>query len=163
MFISLVLLKINKIFGLLLTMLNIRSCLVLVSISILLLGCSKDDTPTVSNGSKKAELQSQKADAKSAALSEKGTTKIPTLPEPMKLPTRSEVRVLSEDTKAIENDAKNVIGKFDDNLNNRQIRKEAEAEFKKMLPEYKEKMLLLGKAKLKEAADAQKINSTLAN
>lgn len=143
-------------------MLNIRSCLAGIFISILLLGCSKDDKPAASSNQKKTDLQSQKADNK-AALTEKALQKLPTLPEPLKLPTRSEVRVLSEDTKAIESDAKNVIGKFDDNLSNRQIRKEAEAEFKKMLPEYKEKMLLLGKAKLKEAADAQKSKSTLAN
>lgn len=66
------------------------------------------------------------------------------------LPTRSELRVLSEDVDAKNNDANEVIEQFDDNLNNRQMRKEAEVKFKQMLPEYKEKMMLIGKSKLKE-------------
>ena len=65
-------------------------------------------------------------------------------------PSRSELRVISEETKAAEEHAKNIIDKFDNNLNDRGQRKVAEAEFKQMLPEYKEKMLQLGKAQLKE-------------
>ena len=44
-----------------------------------------------------------------------------------------------------------MIEEFDANLDNREARKVAESKFKKSLPEYKEKMLLLGKATLKEA------------
>jgi hypothetical protein len=67
------------------------------------------------------------------------------------LPTRSELRVISEEAKTTQNEVTNVIEEFDANLHNREARKVAEAKFKKSLPEYKEKMLLLGKAKLKEA------------
>jgi hypothetical protein len=66
------------------------------------------------------------------------------------LPTRSELRVISEQAKATENEVKSVIEEFDANLGNLEARKTAEAKFKKSLPEYKEKMLQLGKAKLKE-------------
>ncbi|MEY3289141.1 MAG: hypothetical protein RLZZ419_1383 [Pseudomonadota bacterium] len=65
--------------------------------------------------------------------------------------TRSERRVISEQAKAMEIEAKNVIQQFDANLNNRLARKEAENRLKNMLPEYKKKMLLIGKAQLKEA------------
>ncbi|CAD6882343.1 hypothetical protein [Methylomonas albis] len=63
-------------------------------------------------------------------------------------PSRSELRVMSEETKATEEQAKRVIERFDENLNNREQRKVAETEFKNMLPEYKAKMLQLGKAQL---------------
>lgn len=65
-------------------------------------------------------------------------------------PSRSELRVISEETKTAEEHAKNLIDKFDNNLNDLGQRKAAEAEFKQMLPEYKEKMLQLGKAQLKD-------------
>lgn len=66
------------------------------------------------------------------------------------LPTRSELRVISEQAKTTENEAKNIIELFDANLDNPGARKDIEAKFKKILPEYKKQMLQIGKAKLKE-------------
>ncbi|WP_426991519.1 hypothetical protein [Methylomonas sp. CM2] len=68
--------------------------------------------------------------------------------EPVK-PNRSELRVMTEDAKATENAVKNVIERFDANLSDRQARESAQNEFKAMLPDYKEKMLQIGKAKMK--------------
>ena len=65
-------------------------------------------------------------------------------------PTRSELRVITEQAKATEEKVQNIIMEFDANINVRNARKLAEDKFKKQLPEYKEKMLLIGKAKLKE-------------
>ncbi len=133
-------------------MFKARVFLSTILISILLIGCSKEEKPASADNKLESKQPNQKAIAKSTVLPDKAIPKIQTLPEPPALPTRSEVRVLSEETKAIESDAKNVIDQFDANLSNRQLRKDAEAKFQKMLPEYKEKMLSLGKAKLKEAA-----------
>jgi hypothetical protein len=66
------------------------------------------------------------------------------------VPTRSELRVLSEQAKATEKEVKGMIEEFDTNLANREARQVAEDKLKNTLPEYKEKMLQLGKAKLKE-------------
>jgi hypothetical protein len=63
-------------------------------------------------------------------------------------PTRSELRVMSEDAKATEDQVKEVIEQFDANLDDREQRKLAQAKFKQMLPEYKENMLKIGKAQL---------------
>jgi len=119
-----------------------------------LCGCSSENSSTdaqkAGDGKKTEKPLSQSL---GQPISPPGVSQLPENSEQQfpALPTRSELRVLSEQVKATENEAKNVIEQFDANLNNREARKEAEAKFKKILPEYKEKMLQIGKAKLKEA------------
>lgn len=74
-------------------------------------------------------------------------------PPKTQIPTRSELRVLTEQTKATEADTRHLIELFDANLDNRAVRAQTQSEFNKMLPAYKEKMLKIAKAKLKEAHD----------
>lgn len=73
----------------------------------------------------------------------------PALPAAESPPTRSELRVAEEQRSYLEADIKQIIQDFDANLDNRQERSKAEDAFRASLPEYKEKMLALGKAKLK--------------
>lgn len=70
--------------------------------------------------------------------------------QPPKPLTRSELKLITEEAKADEAQIKDVIKDFDANLNNKQARQEAQANLKAILPDYKEKMLQIGKAKLKE-------------
>lgn len=115
-----------------------------VLIVLMVSGCSSENPATVDPG-KPSIGNSQKLSSKPAIITPEKT------PLPVSVaPTRSELRVLTEQAKATEQDVQNVIGIFDANLANPQARKQAETSFKKMLPEYKEKMLLIGKSKLKE-------------
>lgn len=70
-------------------------------------------------------------------------------------PTRSELRVMSEEAKAAEGAMKTIVDRFDANLSDRSAREAAESDFKALLPEYKEKMLEIGKARLRGQADAE--------
>jgi len=120
-----------------------------------LYGCSSENSATdaqkVGDGKKIETLLKQSSNQPpalpeiSTQIQDNGQNQAPSLP------TRSELRVISEQAKALESKAKNVIQQFDANLNNRQAREEAETQFKNMLPEYKEKMLQIGKIQLKEA------------
>ncbi|MFI3199105.1 MAG: hypothetical protein QX196_12390, partial [Methylococcaceae bacterium] len=125
-----------------------------IFISLALCGCSNENS---SSDTKKADDGKKTEKPLTQSLVQPvlppGVSKAPENSDQQvpALPTRSELRVLSEQAKATENEAKIVIEQFDANLNNREARAEAEAKFKSVLPEYKEKMLQLGKAKLKEA------------
>ena len=134
-------------------MLITRLNLACVFISLALCGCSNENSSSdakKADGGKKTEQPLNHSLVQPALppgvsqAPESGEQQIP------ELPTRSELRVLTEQAKATESEAKIVIEQFDANLNNREARAEAEAKFKSVLPEYKEKMLLIGKAKLKE-------------
>ncbi len=135
-------------------MLFTRPNLTCVFISLFLYGCSSENSATdaqkVGDGKKIETLLKQSSNQPpalpeiSTQIQDNGQNQAPSLP------TRSELRVISEQAKALESKAKNVIQQFDANLNNRQARKETETRFKNMLPEYKEKMLQIGKVRLKE-------------
>lgn len=116
-----------------------------VLIVLMVSGCSSENPATVDPG-KPSIGNSQKLSSKPAIVTPEKPSSLPA----SVAPTRSELRVLTEQAKATEQDVQNVIGIFDANLANPQARKQAETSFKKMLPEYKEKMLLIGKSKLKE-------------
>ncbi len=135
-------------------MLFTRPNLTCVFISLFLYGCSSENSTTdaqkagdgkkIENLLKQSSNQPQALPGISIQTLDNGQNQNPPLP------TRSELRVISEQAKALESKAKNVIEQFDANLNNRQARKETETRFKNMLPEYKEKMLQIGKVRLKE-------------
>jgi uncharacterized lipoprotein len=131
-----------------------RLNLACIFISLALCGCSSEnstsDTQKADDGKKKEQPLNQSLvqpllPPGVSLVPERGEQQVPVLP------TRSELRVLAEQVKATDNEVKSVIEEFDANLGNLEARKAAEAKFKKSLPEYKEKMLQLGKAKLKEA------------
>ncbi|WP_262966155.1 hypothetical protein [Methylobacter psychrophilus] len=136
-------------------MLFTQPSLTCVFISLFLYGCSSENSATdaqkADDGKKIENLLKQSSNQPQALPG----IPIQTLDDGQNqnpaLPTRSELRVISEQAKAIESKAKNVMQQFDANLNNRQAREEAETQFKDMLPEYKEKMLKIGKVRLKEA------------
>jgi hypothetical protein len=136
-------------------MLFTRPSLTCVFISLFLYGCSSEKSTT--DAQKTGDVKQTEKIAKQSSDQPQALpgTSIQTLDNGQNqnpaLPTRSERRVISEQAKAIESKAKNVIQQFDANLNNRQAREEAETRFKNMLPEYKEKMLQIGKVRLKEA------------
>jgi len=112
---------------------------------MLLSACSSDD----SSSNKQSVQQTSARPPTSGAgggVPPVGQSAVPD--EPVK-PNRSELRVMTEDAKATENAVKNVIERFDANLSDRQARESAQNEFKAMLPDYKEKMLQIGKAKMK--------------
>ncbi len=113
---------------------------------ILLQGCSSEEN-LPKNSSKDSVTQQSTNDTKAPANSNADVTSESDHQGPVS-PSRSELRVMAEETKATEEQAKSVIEQFDMNLNNREQRIVAEDKFKKMLPEYKEKMLQLGKAQL---------------
>ena len=130
-----------------------RLNLACIFISLALCGCSSEnstsDTQKADDGKKKEQPLNQSLvqpllPPGVSLVPERGEQQVPVLP------TRSELRVLAEQVKATDNEVKSVIEEFDANLGNLEARKAAEAKFKKSLPEYKEKMLQLGKAKLKE-------------
>lgn len=62
--------------------------------------------------------------------------------------TRSELRVLEEETKNKEEEVRDLIQQFDANLDNPEGRRLAEDALQKVLPEYKKNMLAVGKEKL---------------
>lgn len=62
--------------------------------------------------------------------------------------TRSELRVLDEERKYKEEEVRDLIQQFDANLDNPEGRRAAEEALQKVLPEYKENMLAVGKEKL---------------
>lgn len=114
----------------------------------LLQGCSSEEN--LPKNSSKDAVGKQNADySKASVNSQTVVTSDPERQEPVP-PSRSELRVMSEEAKVVEAQAKTVIQQFDMNLNNIEQRKAAEAKFKSMLPEYKEKMLQLGKAQLQQ-------------
>ncbi|MDD5125543.1 hypothetical protein [Methylovulum sp.] len=120
-------------------------------LSLVLSGCSSEDSK-----SKVAKVGTTKKDGSSITeISNEqkgliGTSSVKDIENQLQtLPTRSELRVLSEEVKVTENEVKEIIEQFGENLDNRQARKETEVRFKQMLPEYKEKMMLLGKSKMK--------------
>ncbi|OAI20046.1 hypothetical protein A1359_21420 [Methylomonas lenta] len=129
----------------------------LVTVSLLwglvLSGCTSEDSKsTVAKVSDKQKEGNPTTEISNEQKGQVGTSSVKDDKNlSQTLPTRSELRVLSEDVDAKNNEVNEVIEQFDDNLNNRQVRKEAEVKFKQMLPEYKEKMMLIGKSKLKEA------------
>ncbi|UOA08749.1 hypothetical protein [Methylobacter sp. S3L5C] len=136
-------------------MLFTQPSLTYIFISLFLYGCSSEnsttDTQKASDGKKIEKLLKQTSNQPPSLPEISTQTQDDSQKQASALPTRSELRVISEQAKALESKAKNVIEQFDDNLNNHQARKEAETQFKNMLPEYKEKMLQIGKARLKEA------------
>ena len=116
---------------------------------VALQGCSSEEDHPNDNSANAVNTQHEinsngQAQSNASEVSAEQTSQ---LPQP---PSRSELRVMSEEAKATEEQAKGVIEQFDMNLNDREQRKLAEAKFKNMLPEYKEKMLQLGKAQLQE-------------
>lgn len=120
---------------------------------LVLSGCTSEDSK--STVAKVSDKQKEGNPTTEISNEQKGQVGTPSVKDDKNLsqtlPTRSELRVLSEDVEAKNNEVNEVIEQFDDNLNNRQVRKEAEVKFKQILPEYKEKMMLIGKSKLKEA------------
>jgi len=62
--------------------------------------------------------------------------------------TRSELRVMEEETKNKEEEVRDLIKQFDANLDNPEGRRSAEEAMQKVLPEYKKNMLSVGKEKL---------------
>lgn len=133
-------------------MLKMRLIVACFFINLALCGCSSEnsssDDKKVNEGNKIEKpiiRSSNQPPGVSTQNLDNGEQHAPTLP------TRSELKVLSDQAKSTENEVKDVIEQFDANLNNREARTEAEAKFKKVLPEYKKQMLQLGKAKLKEA------------
>ncbi len=66
-------------------------------------------------------------------------------------PTRSELRVMAEQAKGGEAEIKGLIQQFDANLDDPLLRKKTEQALNAALPEYKEKMLAIGKARLRDA------------
>jgi hypothetical protein len=138
-------------------MLIMRLNLACVFISLALCGCSSENSSTDAQkvgGDQKTEQPLNRSSSQPVGVPP-GVATAPILENSDQqhapaLPTRSELRVISEQAKATENEVKSVIEEFDANLGNLEARKAAEAKFKKSLPEYKEKMLQLGKAKLKE-------------
>lgn len=63
-------------------------------------------------------------------------------------PTRSELRVLSEQNRQTQVKAKEIIARFEQHLKEPRERQALQAEFKQLLPGYKANMLRLGKAQL---------------
>jgi hypothetical protein len=127
--------------------------LVAAIISLCLWGCSSEQpTDTKKAADAKKPADSAVASRQPAGLSgtsenaQEALKKRPPAP-----PTRSELRVLSEDAKKTESAVQGIIKAFAARPDDRQARKDAEDKFKKLLPGYKEKMLLVGKAKLNEA------------
>lgn len=134
-------------------MIAVRLKVICLGVFIMLSGCSSEENLGVDD--KKAKVGKSSENSGISPVKQQVTNSADSaitnndmhVQEP---PTRSELRVLSEEAKATEERAKDVIEKFDSNLSDLKNRKSAEAEFKQMLPEYKEKMLQIGKAKLKE-------------
>lgn len=115
---------------------------------MLLSACSSDD----SSSNKQSVQQTSARPPTSGAgggVPPVGQSAVPGISDEPVKPNRSELRVMTEDAKATENAVKNVIERFDANLSDRQARESAQNEFKAMLPDYKEKMLQIGKAKMK--------------
>lgn len=123
--------------------------------SATLVGCSGEEGAVTSEKAR-SEKANETAQLKNAGSGD-GSGERPLLPpspstQPTDIPSRSELRVLSEEAKSIENSAQRDIERFDNSLGNQQERNAVQNEFKAMLPEYKEKMLQIGKAKLAEQA-----------
>ena len=65
-------------------------------------------------------------------------------------PTRSELRRMEEESNSAEANIQEHMQHFDANLGDPRERRKIEQDLKAALPEYKEKMLILGKSKLKD-------------
>ncbi len=124
---------------------------VIASSLLFVFGCSNEQSSSAADAVKPV--------AKSSDTNPILTSRQPVLPpeeglnsadfqQTPQLPTRSELRVLTEETKATEANAQQVIERFDSNLSDPAQRKIAQDEFKQMLPGYKEKMLQIGKSQL---------------
>jgi hypothetical protein len=136
------------------TMLKIRFIVICIFVSLTLCGCSSENSSSdnnKNNETKKIENPINSSSGQSVGVPRASTSNSDNSEqEATALPTRSELRVISEQAKTTENEAKDIIESFDANLDNRDARKDAETKFKKILPEYKKQMLQIGKAKLKE-------------
>ncbi len=121
--------------------------------SATLVGCSGEDV-TVTPEKARAQKTNETAQLKNAGSGDVSGERLllPPSTQPADIPNRSELRVLSEEAKAIENSAQRDIERFNTSLSNQQERNAVQNEFKAMLPEYKDKMLQIGKAKLAEQA-----------
>lgn len=124
---------------------------VFILASLALCACSPDSPPA---GSPKADGAKPSATAKASPSPPSGGGAHPSAAAQEKIqtsPNRSELRALSEEATHREHDIKGVMKEFDDNLDNPQARKDAQAHLKQLLQGYKEKMSLIGKAKMKAA------------
>lgn len=131
-----------------------QSVVTILSLCLILSACSKDESSSGSDAVNTSKIQADKISEptkNSGVLIENIETPEEGKDQLISPPTRSELRDLSEKTRETEDDAKAVIEQFDANLNNPEERKETQEKFKQMLPEYKEKMIQIGKAKLKES------------
>lgn len=118
--------------------------------AVLLGACSSEEDSSNHKLSQQGQGSNQSASEATAGGAPVINSALPHLPEQPVTPNRSELRVMSEEAKEAESSVKNVIERFDANLSDRQAREAAQNEFKAMLPDYKENMLQIGKAKLKE-------------
>ena len=128
-------------------MLKLRFIASIILVGISLSSCSdqNSDTKTTDNKNQAVSKKQPEKPLAGNPVQPQDENQLP------KTPTRSELKLITEEAKVDEAQLKDVIKDFDANLNNKQARKEAEANLKAILPEYKEKMLQIGKAKLKEA------------
>ncbi|WP_347986703.1 hypothetical protein [Methylomonas sp. AM2-LC] len=128
---------------------KIQIVLIPIALGMLITACSDQKSPenkqNQSNASQVPATQTAKviAPANNATVSE-------SLIQENRTPSRNEMKVLTEQAKDDEDKIQNVIEQVNENLSDRESRKQAEAKLKSILPEYKEKMLLIAKAKLKE-------------
>jgi hypothetical protein len=124
--------------------------LLYIVVGLALAGCSSDNSTPENNRPAKSAAPAKNIGS-NAIVPEKKAQMQPEKYEPEpKTATRSELRVLAEQARIDEEKAGDYIERFNDNLGNPQARKEVQEQFKKLLPEYKERMLQLGKAKLKQ-------------
>lgn len=116
-------------------------------LGLMMLGCSTEEgtpTPPVNNPKPDQSANSlKKPDGDRSRIGE--------LTSSVSQPTRSELRVLSEQNKQSEAQAQDIIERFGQHLNDPQARQALQSEFKQLLPSYKANMLQLGKAKLQES------------
>ena len=115
-----------------------------------MLGCSDSQDKTNATGvqAKNATLlPSQKSNA---AVIEPAKSLAKNLEESQRIATRNELKVLTEEAKSDEDKIQEIMDRANQNLSDRNTLKQAEADIKNILPEYKEKMLQIAKAKLKD-------------
>ena len=116
-------------------------------LGLMMLGCSTDEgTSTPSVNDPKPDQS-----ASSLKIPDGDGARIEGLTSTVSQPTRSELRLLSEQNKQSEAQAQDIIERFGQHLNDPQARQALQAEFKQLLPSYKANMLQLGKAKLQES------------
>ena len=126
---------------------------IIALIGLLAITACSSETPSTATGTRKAGATSG---GQTRALHPRSglATAAPPLPDaqrPVEPPTRSELRVMGQQAKGTEAAIKGLIQDFDANLGDPGMRKKTEQAFRSALPEYKAKMLVLGKAKLQGA------------